>query len=108
MNLSDAQRIARGNPKIRAAVATSQKKARIGDGITDDPNCQVELFSLVKDAEAFFKAQKERLEGEGYVVTYGTVARGLYILERGEEAVSSSFVKRQTTRTGDRPSGGSS
>ena len=111
MNLADAQQEARGNPAIRAAVATSRKKAEYGAGITDDPDCTVELFSLVRDAQAFFKGQKELLEKDSFVVTYGTLSRGLLILEReahefkGVEipyaAVSMSMVKRTTPRKGD-------
>ncbi|HEX7070289.1 MAG TPA: hypothetical protein VF190_05770 [Rhodothermales bacterium] len=95
MNLADAQRTAREDAKIRAAVACSQKKARPGAGITDDPDCEVELFRLVRDADAFFKGRKEMLEADGFAVTYGTVSRGLLILECDDAAVSMSLVKRR-------------
>jgi hypothetical protein len=107
--LSEAQKRAKADPKIKAAVATSNRKAVYGAGITDDPDCDVELFTLVKDANAVFKGRKELLEKDGFVVTYGTVGRGLVILEREDPpaAVSMSLVKRTTPRSGDRRRPGS-
>lgn len=96
MNVAEAQREARANPKIKAAVCVSFRKAAPGAGITDDPACEVELFPLVRDASARFKERKDRLEAAGLKLTYGTVGRGLVILERADPpcAVSMSLVRR--------------
>lgn len=102
MNLADAQKKAKDDPKLKAAVAVSLRKAEPSAGITDDPAVEVELYTLVKEASSAFKARKESLEMEGFSVTYGTVGRGLVIMERGDDAVSMSLVRRTTPRSGDR------
>jgi hypothetical protein len=94
MNLAKAQAAARKDPRLKAAVAVSLRKAAPGAGITDDPDVVVTLFPLVKDATAAFKAMKEELESEGLTVTYGTLARGLLILEGEGRAVSMSLTRR--------------
>lgn len=102
MNIASAQAAAREDTRLKAAVCVSLRKAAVGAGITDDPDCDVELFRLVKDASARFKQHKERLETSGYVVTFGTLGRGLLILERDEEACSMSLVKRPAKITRSR------
>ncbi len=94
MNLADAQQATRDDPKVRAAVATSSHRATPDAGLLDAPGVEVELFTTIKDATAHFKGQKELLEKDGFTVAYGTVAKGIVILERDDAAVTSALIKR--------------
>lgn len=73
-----ARRRVRADSSIRAAVITAD-----GAPMVKHESCRVELFKLVKDAEAKFRAEMDTLKAQGFEQTYGTIGRGLVRFEAG-------------------------
>ena len=95
MNLAQAQKQARDDPRIKAAVAESpMREPKPGAGITDVPECEVDLFRLVKDAEKRFRERYDFYLAQGYEVTFGSLSKRIVCFRRRDHGAGISLVTR--------------
>lgn len=58
-----------------------------GTPILDHPDCEVTLYATKKGAHEALRTRYSELSENGYKRGYGTLARGILVLERGESTI---------------------
>jgi hypothetical protein len=103
MDIDQARRVALENPKLKAAVVSSNRQPVRGAGITDDPDCCVEFFTLIKDAHARLRELHDEYLERGFRVTFGTLSKGLVAFQHESyefEGAGIAIIRRNPSNGG--------